>query len=67
MRRNAAITWLDKGMGEIVPEEMITSRVVGLASWSEVRIGYSGRMYAEGKKINWKDGLRAIWYILKYR
>jgi hypothetical protein len=23
--------------------------------------------YAEGKKINWKDGVRAIWRILKYR
>jgi glycosyltransferase involved in cell wall biosynthesis len=32
----------------------------------EVGISYSGRNYAEGKKINWKDGLSAIWYILKY-
>ena len=32
----------------------------------EVGINYSGRTYAEGKKINWKDGVRAIWYILKY-
>ena len=33
----------------------------------EVGISYSGRTYAEGKKINWKDGVRAIWCILKYR
>jgi glycosyltransferase involved in cell wall biosynthesis len=33
----------------------------------EVGISYSGRTYAEGKKINWKDGGRAIWTILKYR
>jgi glycosyltransferase involved in cell wall biosynthesis len=33
----------------------------------EVGISYSGRTYAEGKKIYWKDGLRAIWCILKYR
>jgi glycosyltransferase involved in cell wall biosynthesis len=32
----------------------------------EVGIGYSGRTYAEGKKINWKDGVRALWCILKY-
>ena len=32
----------------------------------EVGINYSGRTYAEGKKINWKDGIRAIWYIVKY-
>lgn len=33
----------------------------------EVGISYNGRTYAEGKKINWKDGVHAIWCILKYR
>jgi glycosyltransferase involved in cell wall biosynthesis len=33
----------------------------------EVGISYSGRTYAEGKKIGWKDGITAIWCILKYR
>jgi glycosyltransferase involved in cell wall biosynthesis len=32
----------------------------------EVGISYSGRTYAEGKKINWKDGIRAIYAIFKY-
>lgn len=32
----------------------------------EVGISYYGRTYHEGKKINWKDGVRAIWCILKY-
>lgn len=32
----------------------------------EVGISYYGRTYAEGKKINWKDGLRAIYCIFKY-
>ncbi len=32
----------------------------------EVGISYYGRTYAEGKKINWKDGLRAFWVIVKY-
>jgi glycosyltransferase involved in cell wall biosynthesis len=32
----------------------------------EVGISYYGRSYAEGKKIGWKDGLRAIYCILKY-
>ena len=32
----------------------------------EVGISYSGRTYKEGKKINWKDGVRAIYVILKY-
>ena len=32
----------------------------------EVGIGYFGRTYKEGKKIGWRDGMRAIWCILKY-
>jgi glycosyltransferase involved in cell wall biosynthesis len=32
----------------------------------EVPISYHGRTYAEGKKIGWKDGVSAIWTILKY-
>jgi glycosyltransferase involved in cell wall biosynthesis len=32
----------------------------------EVGISYNGRTYAEGKKIGWKDGVRALWCIGKY-
>jgi glycosyltransferase involved in cell wall biosynthesis len=32
----------------------------------EVGISYSGRTYAEGKKIGWRDGLWALWCIVKY-
>ncbi len=32
----------------------------------EVGISYSGRTYQEGKKIDWKDGLRALYCIVKY-
>ncbi len=32
----------------------------------EVGISYCGRSYEEGKKINWKDGFRAVYAILKY-
>jgi len=32
----------------------------------EVGISYYGRTYAEGKKISWKDGLRALYVVLKY-
>jgi hypothetical protein len=31
-----------------------------------VPISYSGRTYAEGKKITWKDGFATLWYILRY-
>ena len=32
----------------------------------EVGISYNGRTYAEGKKIGWRDGVRALWCICKY-
>ena len=32
----------------------------------EVGVSYSGRSYAEGKKINWKDGLWTMWCLIKY-
>lgn len=33
---------------------------------TEVPIFYTGRTYEEGKKINWKDGLAAIWHIIRF-
>ncbi len=33
----------------------------------EVPISYYGRDYAEGKKITWRDGLAAIWHIIRFR
>jgi glycosyltransferase involved in cell wall biosynthesis len=32
----------------------------------EVQISYSGRTYAEGKKISWKDGIAALWHITRF-
>ncbi len=32
----------------------------------EIPVSYAGRTYSEGKKIGFKDGLMAIWYIIKY-
>jgi glycosyltransferase involved in cell wall biosynthesis len=33
----------------------------------ETGIAYYGRTYDEGKKINWRDGIKALWYIVKFR
>jgi glycosyltransferase involved in cell wall biosynthesis len=33
----------------------------------EVPINYNGRSYEEGKKITWRDGVAALWFIVKYR
>ena len=48
-------------------EPEITAKIAA-ARWRiyEVGISYHGRTYAEGKKIGWRDGVRAIWCILKY-
>jgi glycosyltransferase involved in cell wall biosynthesis len=32
----------------------------------EIGISYSGRTYAEGKKINWRDGAAAVWHIVRF-
>ena len=49
-------------------EPELTTR---LAQWNariyEVPISYHGRSYAEGKNIGWKDGVQALWLLLKYR
>lgn len=52
-------------------EPEITAQVAKLSKKGrckiyEVGISYHGRTYFEGKKINWKDGLAAIWYIVKF-
>jgi len=48
-------------------EPEITAKVARLGCRIyEVGISYSGRNYDQGKKINWKDGLWALWCILKY-
>jgi glycosyltransferase involved in cell wall biosynthesis len=48
-------------------EPEITAKVAKLGCRIyEVGISYSGRTYHEGKKIGWRDGVRAIWCILKY-
>ena len=49
-------------------EPEITAKVARLKDVKiyEVGIGYDGRTYAEGKKINWKDGISAVWCVLKY-
>lgn len=48
-------------------EVEMTARLAqaGARIW-EVPISYSGRTYAEGKKINWKDGVAAFWHILRF-
>jgi hypothetical protein len=48
-------------------EVELTARLAaaGARIW-EVPISYSGRTYEEGKKIGWRDGVAAIWHILRF-
>jgi glycosyltransferase involved in cell wall biosynthesis len=48
-------------------EPEITARLArAQARIFEVPISYSGRTYAEGKKIGWRDGVAAFWHILRF-
>ena len=48
-------------------EPEITARLAkARARIFEVPVSYSGRTYAEGKKINWKDGVAAFWHIFRF-
>lgn len=48
-------------------EPEITAKVAKLrARVYEVGISYAGRTYEEGKKINFLDGMKAVWYILRF-
>ncbi len=48
-------------------EPEITARLAQTrARIYEVPISYAGRTYAEGKKINWKDGVAAFWHIVRF-
>jgi glycosyltransferase involved in cell wall biosynthesis len=48
-------------------EPEITARLASAhARIFEVPISYSGRTYAEGKKIGWRDGVAAVWHIIKF-
>ena len=49
-------------------EPEVTSKVAKIKNIRiyEVGISYYGRTYEEGKKIGWKDGVRAIYCIVKY-
>jgi glycosyltransferase involved in cell wall biosynthesis len=49
-------------------EPEVTAKIAALGCRIyEVGISYAGRTYEEGKKIGWRDGVRAIWCIVKYR
>jgi len=59
---------LAKGEQGLLFEPEITAKIAK-HKWRiyEVPITYAGRTYEEGKKITWKDGLQALWCIIRYK
>jgi glycosyltransferase involved in cell wall biosynthesis len=47
----------------------LSAQIARARKWRiyELGISYYGRTYDEGKKINWRDGVKALWYLVKYR
>jgi glycosyltransferase involved in cell wall biosynthesis len=47
----------------------ISAQIARQRHWRiyELGISYFGRTHSEGKKIDWKDGVKALWYLLKFR
>ena len=50
-------------------EVQISAQIALARRWRiyETGISYYGRTYNEGKKINWRDGIKALWYLVKFR
>jgi hypothetical protein len=68
MFRREVIQSLDLHEDRFGFEPEVTARLAALrCRIYEVGISYSGRTYEEGKKIGWRDGLRALWCIVKFR
>jgi glycosyltransferase involved in cell wall biosynthesis len=62
--RSLRLTTDDFGIEVEISAEVAKQRSLRVA---EVAISYSGRTYADGKKIDWTDGLKAIWYVFRFR
>ena len=63
----AALAREISGLEVVTDETEITAKLAkAQCRIYEVGISYKGRTYAEGKKVRWQDGLRAIYAILRY-
>ena len=65
--RRDVLDRLDLRSNRFAIEPEITAKIAKLkVRIFEIPISYYGRTYAEGKKIGWKDGIAAVWAILRY-
>ena len=62
--KSLKITCNDFGIEVEISAQIAKNRTLRIY---ELGISYYGRTYVEGKKINWRDGVKALWYLLKFR
>jgi hypothetical protein len=64
VKDSLALTCADFGC-----EIQISAQIARARHWRiyEVGISYFGRSHEEGKKIGWKDGVKALFYLIKFR
>ena len=69
MMRREVLQSLSLTADDFGVEIEISAQIARARKWRiyEVGISYFGRTYAEGKKIHWKDGVKALWLLVKYR
>lgn len=69
MFRREVIDSMDLSANDFGIEVEMTVRALRPKKWTiyEIGIAYYGRTYEEGKKIGWRDGVKALWYVFKYR
>ncbi len=69
MMRREVLQSLNLSVDDFGIEIQMTTQIALAKKWRiyEVGISYFGRTYAEGKKIDWKDGVKALWLLIKYR
>lgn len=60
---------LDLSCDDFGVEIQLSAQLALARRWRiyEIGIAYYGRTYVEGKKINWKDGFKALWYVFRFR
>jgi glycosyltransferase involved in cell wall biosynthesis len=69
MFRRVVLDGVDLISNDFGIEVELSARLAGSKKWRvyEMGITYYGRTYLEGKKIGWRDGLKALWYVVKFR
>ena len=69
MFRSEVLDGMELRCADFGIEIELSAKIAKARRWRiyEVGVSYFGRTYDEGKKINWRDGVKALWYLVKFR